>query len=207
MLIIERFPGKKGIRVMFSDGGVAKDTITVVRARENHEYWQRADQAPVCRGSLQWRGRSPHLSDIVSIANAASAAFKYYNCYVRQCYWYARVILAAMADAFQPYSKEGITSFAKRRFAMFGCHKISQVQFLVDLHATYGYNPCQCTCQPTFIVIPDSLLGIRMVLSGYLEKSWARLPFPQPAAAVNGCCLPRTRTQHPGRMDATVMTI
>ncbi|KAI6024308.1 hypothetical protein EDC04DRAFT_2900264 [Pisolithus marmoratus] len=177
MLILERFPENRGIRVMFSDGGVAKDTITVVRARENHEYWRKAGEAPVCRGTLQWRDHLPHLLDIVSIANAASAAFKYYNCYVRQCYWYARVILASMAKAFQPFSKEGATSFSKRRFAIFGNHKISQVQFLVDLHAIYGYDTSR---QPTSIVIPCSLQDIHTLFAGCFEKALAQKRLAMP---------------------------
>ncbi|KAI6024304.1 hypothetical protein EDC04DRAFT_2725318 [Pisolithus marmoratus] len=145
MLIIERLPRNNGVRALFSDGGVAKDTITVVRVRENHEYWQRAGHIPLCRGTLQWREHAPHLLDIVSIANVASAQFKYYNCYARQCYWYARLILASMAQAFSRCLKEGDTS-SKKWFAMFGSYNLSQVQFLVDLHTIYGHDHDTYAC-------------------------------------------------------------
>ncbi|KAI6106194.1 hypothetical protein EDD16DRAFT_198308 [Pisolithus croceorrhizus] len=182
LLIIERFPRNNGIRVTFSDGGVAKDTITVVRARENHEYWQRAGQPPECKGTLQWRDHLPRLSDIIAIANAASATFKYYNCYVRQCYWYARVILASMAKAFPDCCKEGITSFSKR-FALFGAYTFSQVQFLVDLHAIYGQDTW--VCGPLHLIITaDSLHVIRAPLVGFPEKYLLQLLWTQPAAAV-----------------------
>ncbi|KAI6038305.1 hypothetical protein EDC04DRAFT_2696471 [Pisolithus marmoratus] len=49
MLIIERVPINNSTRVLSSSGGVARDTITVVRAREYHEYWQRAGQIPICK--------------------------------------------------------------------------------------------------------------------------------------------------------------
>ncbi|KAI6042136.1 hypothetical protein EDC04DRAFT_2662470 [Pisolithus marmoratus] len=54
MLIIERVPINTSTRVLSSSGGVARDTITVVRAREYHEYWQRASQIPICKGTLRW---------------------------------------------------------------------------------------------------------------------------------------------------------
>ncbi|KAI5998352.1 hypothetical protein F5J12DRAFT_914663 [Pisolithus orientalis] len=191
MLIIERAPKNNGIRVVFSNGGVAKDTITVVRALEDHEYWQQAGQIPVCRGTLQWRDHSPHLLDIVSISGTASAVFKYYNCYVRQCYWYARVILASMAKAFPSCSKEGTTSFSKRRFAIFGSHKLDQVQLLVDLHAICRQDACASLppARPPFIVTPDSLQAISSAIAGCLETSLAQIVWLQPAAGVvNGCC-------------------
>ncbi|KAI5992838.1 hypothetical protein EDC04DRAFT_2807514, partial [Pisolithus marmoratus] len=146
----------------------------------------------VCRGALQWRDHLPHLSDIVSIANAASAVFKYYNCYNRQCYWYARAILAAMAEAFAPFSKEGTASFhSKKRFAMFGRFKSSQVQLLVDLHSTYGRDTRACSprAHSRFIVKPDSLQDISSLLTGCLETSLAQLLWLQCAAdAANKCC-------------------
>ncbi|KAI6038314.1 hypothetical protein EDC04DRAFT_2007766 [Pisolithus marmoratus] len=114
MLIIERVPTNNGSRVISSSGGVARDTITVVRAREHHEYWRRPGQSPVCRGILRWDHPPPHLLDIAFIASTASTTFKYYNLYIRQCYWYARIILATMARAFPPSSREGTTSFSRR---------------------------------------------------------------------------------------------
>ncbi|KAI6156024.1 hypothetical protein BKA82DRAFT_4084896 [Pisolithus tinctorius] len=160
MLIIERAPEN-----------VAKDTITVVRALYvgDHEYWQRAGQIPVCRGTLQWRDHSPHLLDIVSISGTASAAFKYYNCYVRQCYWYARVILASMA-------KEGTTSFSKRRFAIFGSHKLSQVQLLVDLHAIYGQVHVLLYLLRALRLSSHLILqAISLTIAGCLETSLAQI--------------------------------
>ncbi|KAI6042157.1 hypothetical protein EDC04DRAFT_2662589 [Pisolithus marmoratus] len=146
----------------------------------------------MCRGALQWRNHPPHLSDIVSIANTASAVFKYYNCYNRQCYWYARVILATMAKAFLPFSKEGTASFhSKKRFAMFGRFKPSQVQLLVDLHSICGRNTpvCPPRVHSGFIVTPDSLQNISSLLIGCLETSLAQLLWLQPAAdAANKCC-------------------
>ncbi|KAI5998342.1 hypothetical protein F5J12DRAFT_849778 [Pisolithus orientalis] len=111
---------------MSSNGGVAWDTITVVRAREHHEYWKRAGQDPVLRGKLRWDFSPPRLFDIAFFASAASTTFKHYNLYVRQCYWYARITLAAMAKAFPSCSREGTTSY-----------KPSHVQLLVDPHTNY----------------------------------------------------------------------
>ncbi|KAI6042130.1 hypothetical protein EDC04DRAFT_1052091 [Pisolithus marmoratus] len=134
MLIIERGPTNNAMRLMSSSGGVAKDTIIIMRAREVHEYWQSAGQSPVCKGTLRWDQRSPSLLDIAFIASAASTTFKHYNLYTRQCYWYARITLAAMARAFPFCSTEGTTSFSRRWLSVFGSYKPSQVQLLVDLH-------------------------------------------------------------------------
>lgn len=98
--IIERVPTNNGVRVISWSGGFARDTITVVRVRKCHEYWQRAGQYPVCNGTLRWDHPSPRLLDIPFIANTASTTFRHYNLYVRQCYWYARITLAAMERAF-----------------------------------------------------------------------------------------------------------
>ncbi|KAI6110726.1 hypothetical protein EDD17DRAFT_1760066 [Pisolithus thermaeus] len=184
MFIIERVPRNNGTQEMFPNDGVAKETITVMRTRENHEYWQRSGQAPVYRGTLQWRDFLPPLSDIIKLANTASTMFEYYNCYVRRCCWYARIILASMAEAFPPYSKEGTTSFSKRRFAVFGDYKFAQVELLVN--TIHGHNMSVRT-RP-LIVTPDFVHLIRKFLAGCLEKSLAQLLWPQPAAAVvNGC--------------------
>ncbi|KAI6038301.1 hypothetical protein EDC04DRAFT_2006718 [Pisolithus marmoratus] len=134
MLIIERVPTNNAMQVLSSSGGIAKDTITIVRAREDHEYWQSAGQGPVCKGTLRWNQPSPRLLDIAFIASAASTTFKHYNLYIRQCYWYARITLAAMARAFPSCSTEGTTSFSRRWLSGFGSYKPSQVQLLVDLH-------------------------------------------------------------------------
>ncbi|KAI6047007.1 hypothetical protein EDC04DRAFT_954440 [Pisolithus marmoratus] len=121
---------------MFSNGGVAKDSITVMHAREHHEYWQSAGQNPVCRGRLRWHQHYlPHLLDIVYIASIASIAFRHYNLYVRQCYWYARITLAAMAKAFPFCSREGTTSFSRGWLSVFGSYKPSHVQLFVELHS------------------------------------------------------------------------
>ncbi|KAI6034818.1 hypothetical protein EDC04DRAFT_2604976 [Pisolithus marmoratus] len=181
MLIIERSRRNNGIRVICSDGGVAKDTVTVVRARVNHDYWQKADQAPICRGTIQWSDHSPRLSDVVLFANAATAAFKFYNCYIRQCYWYARIILASMEKAFSPCSKEGITSFSRKRLAIFGNYKPSQVQFLVEIHTVLA------SLSPS-IATPNSLQEFRMAIRE-LKKSLDQLHRSQLAAAViSGRC-------------------
>ncbi|KAI5985516.1 hypothetical protein EDD15DRAFT_1634381 [Pisolithus albus] len=195
MLIIERFPGNNAIRAAVSDGGIAKDTITVMRARESHGYWQRVGQPPKCRGTLRWSGRPPHLLDIITMADAASTTFKYYNCYVRQCYWYARVILASMAEAFPSCTTEGTTSFANRRFAVFGAYKISQVQALVNLQTVYGGG--KCLRPPPLIVTPDSLRTMRSHLAGYLKNCLAQLPCAQPAAVIVNRCCGRTLGREP----------
>ncbi|KAI5998331.1 hypothetical protein F5J12DRAFT_323015 [Pisolithus orientalis] len=152
MVTIERSPSNNGMQVISSNGGVARDTITVVRARENHEYWQRVGQDPVLRGTLRWDRSPPHPFNITFFASAASTTFKHYNLYVRQCYWYARVTLAAMERAFPPCSREGTTSFSRRWFSMFGSYKPSQVQLLVDLHtiACQGLPICRppTSCDP-----------------------------------------------------------
>ncbi|KAI6042133.1 hypothetical protein EDC04DRAFT_3088736 [Pisolithus marmoratus] len=134
MLTVERVPTNNRVQVISSSGGVARDTITVMQAREHHEYWQSASQGPVCKGTLRWRQSSPQLLDIAFIASAASTIFKHYNLYVRQCYWYARITLDAMAGAFPSCSRVGTTSFSRRWFSMFGSYKQSQVQLLIDLH-------------------------------------------------------------------------
>ncbi|KAI5998330.1 hypothetical protein F5J12DRAFT_849711, partial [Pisolithus orientalis] len=130
-------PSNNSMQVMSSNGGVARDTITVVRAREHHEYWKRAGQDPVLKGTLRWDRFPPRLSDIAFFASAASTTFKHYNLYLRQCYWYARITLAAMAKAFPSCSREGTTSFSGGWLSMFGSYKPSQVQLLVDLHTNY----------------------------------------------------------------------
>ncbi|KAI6038302.1 hypothetical protein EDC04DRAFT_2006732 [Pisolithus marmoratus] len=48
--------------LMSSSGGVARDTITIMRAREDHEYWQSASQSPVCKAPYL-----PILSTIIFI--------------------------------------------------------------------------------------------------------------------------------------------
>ncbi|KAI6030314.1 hypothetical protein EDC04DRAFT_2605376 [Pisolithus marmoratus] len=149
-LIVERVPTNNGTQVISSSGGVARDTITVVRARENHEYWQKPGQGPVWRGTLRWDHPLPRLLDIAFISSAASTTFKYYNFYTRQCYWYARIILAAMAGAFPSCSREGTTSFSRRWLSVFGNYKPSQVQLLVDLH-TIG---CRDLCPPSGCLTP-----------------------------------------------------
>ncbi|KAI5994023.1 hypothetical protein EDD15DRAFT_875360 [Pisolithus albus] len=57
--IIERARTSDGVRVISWSGGVARDTITVVRVRECHEYWQRVGQYPICKGTLRWDHPSP----------------------------------------------------------------------------------------------------------------------------------------------------
>ncbi|KAI6038288.1 hypothetical protein EDC04DRAFT_2896568 [Pisolithus marmoratus] len=49
MLVIEHATANDGRQVIFSSGGVATDSIIVVRAREHHEHWQSTGQNPVCR--------------------------------------------------------------------------------------------------------------------------------------------------------------
>ncbi|KAI6038304.1 hypothetical protein EDC04DRAFT_2604129 [Pisolithus marmoratus] len=106
MLIVERNPIHEDMRVIFPIGGVAQDTITVLRVREDHRYWQRAGSVPMCKGTLRWRHSFPHLLDMGSLASAATATSKYYNIYTRQCLWYARVVLAAMGQAFPHCTRE-----------------------------------------------------------------------------------------------------
>ncbi|KAI6038313.1 hypothetical protein EDC04DRAFT_2604138 [Pisolithus marmoratus] len=196
MLIIERVPRNKGTRLISSDGGVARDTITVVQAREHHEYWQRAGQDPICRGTLRWDHPSPRLLDIAFIASAASTTFKYYNLYTRQCYWYSRITLAAMARAFPSCSREGATSFSGGWFSFFGSYKLSQVQLLVDLHTNYCrdlYPPVDRLAPvvpavevgrpPSASVTPDILHGLTMFIPNF-QRLLVHLTLPEPTAVI-----------------------
>ncbi|KAI5981751.1 hypothetical protein F5J12DRAFT_263382 [Pisolithus orientalis] len=185
MLIIERVPSNHGIRVVSSNGGVARDTITVLRTRQQYVYWQRAGQAPVCKGTLRWQHPPPHLLDVAFFASAASTTFKHYNFYTCQCYWYARVTLAAMASAFPSCSREGTTSFSKKRLAMFGCYKPSQVQLIVDLHSNYCKDlhppPVETERRTSRIVIPDILYGLAAFIVDFITfRFLALLTFPEP---------------------------
>lgn len=194
MLIIERVPTNNGVMVVSSSGGVARDTITVVRAKECHEYWQRASQRPLCKGTLRWDHTPPHLLDIAFIASAASTTFWYYNLYIRQCYWYARITLAAMARAFPSCSSQGNTSFSRGRFTMFGRYKPSQVQLLVDLHTIscrdlhppVNYlapvTPAFETESHAFhFTTPDILHDLAVSIASF-QSSLARLTFLEPVA-------------------------
>ncbi|KAI5985519.1 hypothetical protein EDD15DRAFT_2302322 [Pisolithus albus] len=148
MLVLERNPSNEDVWVLIS-GGVAKDTVTVIRACEDHEYWSRFSRTPVCKGTLLWHHPLPHLSDIGFLASAATITSKYYNFYIRQCFWYARVILAAMGRLFPHSSMEGTTLFLKKRFAIFGSYKASHVELLVDLHKDYCRDlPSLTSCLP-----------------------------------------------------------
>lgn len=151
MLILERNPSNEDVWVLFS-GGVAKDTITVIRACEDHEYWTGVDPTPVCKGTLRWHHPLPHLSDIGFLASAATITSKYYNFYIRQCFWYARVVLAAMGRLFPHCSREGTTLFSKKRFAILGSYKVSHVELLVDLHKDYCRDlPSLTSCLPPVV--------------------------------------------------------
>ncbi|KAI5994026.1 hypothetical protein EDD15DRAFT_875646 [Pisolithus albus] len=151
MLILERNPSNEDVWVLFS-GGVAKDTVTVIRACEDHEYWSGVDPTPVCKGTLRWHHPLPHLSDIGFLASAATITSKYYNFYIRQCFWYARVVLAAMGRLFPHCSREGTTLFSKKRFAILGSYKVSHVELLVDLHKDYCRDPPLLTsCLPPVV--------------------------------------------------------
>ncbi|KAI5988657.1 hypothetical protein F5J12DRAFT_930067 [Pisolithus orientalis] len=193
VLIVERIPSNNGVQVVSSSGGVARDTVTVVRAREHHEYWQRASQNPVCRGTLRWDHPSAHLVDIAFIASAASATFKYYNLYTHQCYWYARINLAAMARAFPSCSREGTTSFSRRWLPLLGTYKPSQVQLLVDLH-TIGCRDLHSPSDYLAPVVPaieterhtSGLVtpDILHTLATSIASSFARLIFLEPEADI-----------------------
>ncbi|KAI6116373.1 hypothetical protein F5141DRAFT_1212979 [Pisolithus sp. B1] len=177
VFIIERVPTNSGMRVISSNGGAARDSITVVRAREHHEYWRSAGHDPVCKGMLRWHQPSPHLFDIVFIASVASTVFRHYNLYVRQCYFYARITLNAMARAFPSCSRQGTTSFSRGWFAMLGSYKLSQVQLLVDLHAIgcQGVVPSiETERHASRLVTPDILRGLAMSISS-LQRSLAPL--------------------------------
>ncbi|KAI6042141.1 hypothetical protein EDC04DRAFT_1052466 [Pisolithus marmoratus] len=149
ILIVERNPSNNRLRTFSSSGGLAKDTITVERFREHHEYWHPAGPAPVCKGAIRWHQPSPHLLDVAFFALAASTTFKHYNLYIRQCWWFSRITLAAMAGAFPSCSREGTTSFSRRRFSMFGSYKPSQVQKLVELHTRFRRELCRASLPPT----------------------------------------------------------
>lgn len=73
-------------------------------------------------GTLRWQHSSPYSLDITFIASVAPTIFKRCNLYVRQCYWYSRITLGAMARAFPSCAREGTMSFS-RRFSMFGRYK------------------------------------------------------------------------------------
>ncbi|KAI5996111.1 hypothetical protein EDD15DRAFT_490403 [Pisolithus albus] len=170
LLIVERVPTHSGTRVVSSSGGAARDTITVVRAREHHEYWQSAGRHPVCKGTLRWHQPSPRLFDVVFIASVASTTFKHYNLYVRQCYFYARITLDAMAKAFPSCSRQGTTSFSKGWFAILGSYKLSQVQLLVDLHAigSQAIAPAiETERRVSRLVTPDFLHGLAVSIASF----------------------------------------
>ncbi|KIK12350.1 hypothetical protein PISMIDRAFT_18802 [Pisolithus microcarpus 441] len=184
IFIVERVPTNSGMRVVSSNGGAARDTITVVRAREHHEYWQSAGRDPVCKGTLRWHQSSPRLFDIAFIASLASTTFKHYNLYVRQCYFYARITLDAMATAFPSCSRHGTTSFSKGRFAMLGSYKLSHVQLLVDLHAI----GCQAVApaieterRASRLLTPDFLHGLAVSIASF-QRSLVRLMSLEPSA-------------------------
>ncbi|KAI5998327.1 hypothetical protein F5J12DRAFT_322815 [Pisolithus orientalis] len=187
ILVVERAPANNGTQVISSSGGVAKDTITIVRTREFHEYWQRAGQEPVCKGTLRWNHPSPSLLDVAFIAGVASTTFKHYNLYIRQCYWYARITLDAIATAFPSCSKEGTTSFSRKWFSMFGSYKQSHVQFLVELH-TIG---CRDLHQPvleterhaSYLIAPDILHDLAASIAN-LRRSLALFTIRQPEADI-----------------------
>lgn len=184
MLIIERAPSNGGIRVISSSGGAARDTITVVRAGEHHEYWRRAGQEPSCKGILRWNHSSPRLLDIAFIAGVASTTFNHYNHYFRQCYWYSRITLAAVARAFPSCSREGATSFSRRLFTMFGSYKPSQVQLLVALH-TIGrrdlHSPSlEFERHASRLITPDILRSLAMST----VNSLAQLIFDEPGVDI-----------------------
>ncbi|KAI6149118.1 hypothetical protein EDD17DRAFT_1643075, partial [Pisolithus thermaeus] len=186
VFIIERVPTNSGMRVISSNGGAARDTITVVRVREHHEYWRSAGHDPVCKGTLLWHQSSPHLFDIVFIASVASTIFKHYNLYVRQCYFYARITLDAMARAFPSCSTQGTTSFSKGRLTILGSYKLSQVQLLVDLHAIGCQRvvPSIETERHAFrLVTSDILRGLAMSISS-LQRFLAPLMSLEPGPDV-----------------------
>ncbi|KAI6042122.1 hypothetical protein EDC04DRAFT_1051173 [Pisolithus marmoratus] len=155
MLIVERVPANNRVQVISSSGGVARDTVTVMRAREHHEYWQSASQGPVCKGNLRWHQSSPQLLDIAFIASAASTIFRHYNLYVRQCYWYARITLDAMAGACPSCSRGGTKSFS-RRYSHYWlrrststlcpdrtpCHSLGHSRYSPQFSPTYSQLSC-----------------------------------------------------------------
>ncbi|KAI6166378.1 hypothetical protein EDD17DRAFT_1753231 [Pisolithus thermaeus] len=186
IFIVERVPTNSGMQVTSSNGGVARDTITVMRAREYHKYWRRAGQEPVCKGTLRWQQPSPHLFNIVFIASVASTVFRHYNLYVQQCYFYARITLDAVARAFPSCSREGSTSFLRGRLTILGSYKLSQVQLLVDLHAIgcQGVVPSiETERYASRLVTPDILRGLAMSISS-LQRFLALLISLEPGRDV-----------------------
>lgn len=184
------------IQVISSSGGIARDTITVVRASAQHEYWQRVSQSPICKGTLRWHQPSPCLLDIAFIASTASTTFKHYNLYIRQCYWYARITLAVMGRAFPSCSREGTTSFSRRWLSVFGSYRPSQVQLLVDLHniacrdlhppTTYlpPVGPAIVTEQHACrFITPDLLHGLAAFVAS-IQRSLPELTLPEPVVDV-----------------------
>ncbi|KAI6042123.1 hypothetical protein EDC04DRAFT_1051049 [Pisolithus marmoratus] len=182
MLIVERAPTNNAILAISSRGGVAEDTITVVRAMGHHDYWKSAGQTPICRGTVRWCHPSPRLLDIGFIAATTSDRYKQYNLYYRQCWWYARTILAVMAEAFLPCSTEGVTSFSRKWLSVLGNYRQSLVQELVELHAVgcrdLSMLPSSCCCcnrdRATCISV-----GHTMDAESF-ERSFARLMLPGP---------------------------
>ncbi|KAI6042128.1 hypothetical protein EDC04DRAFT_3088733 [Pisolithus marmoratus] len=196
MLVIERAPANNGRQVISSNGGVARDTITVVRAREQHEYWRSTGQDPVCRGTLLWHQHSPRLLDIAFLASTASTTSKHYNLYTRQCYWYARITLTAIAKAFPSCSRDGTTSFSRRWLSVFGNFKPSQVQLLVDLHTDYCWdlrpladNPAplaptmEADRHPPLFVTPDVLRRLVAFVAS-IQRPLPQMMFPEPEAVI-----------------------
>lgn len=196
-LIIERAPANNGTQVISSSGGIARDTVTVVREREQHEYWQ-VSQRPICKGTLRWNQPSPRLLDIAFIASTASTTFKHYNLYMRQCYWYARITLAVMGRAFPSCAREGSTSFSRRWFSVFGSYRPSQVQLLVDLHnitcrnfypaTTYlppvgPANETERHAHACRFITPD-LLHSLAAFAASIQRSLPQLTLPEPVVDV-----------------------
>lgn len=196
-LIIERAPNNNGTRVISSSGGIARDTITVMREREQHEYWQ-VSQRPICKGTLRWHQPSPRLLDIAFIASTASTTFKHYNLYIRQCYWYARITLAVMGRAFPSCAREGSTSFSRGWLSVFGSYRPSQVQLLVDLHNTTcrDLHPATTYLPPVDptneterhahacrFITPDLLHGLAALVAS-IQRSLSQLTLPEPVVDV-----------------------
>ncbi|KAI6096996.1 hypothetical protein EDD17DRAFT_1503166 [Pisolithus thermaeus] len=173
VFIIERVPTNNGVQIMSSNGGVARDTITVVRAREHHEYWQSAGRNLVCKGMLQWHQPLPRLFDITFM-----------------CYFYARITLDAMAKAFPSCSRHGTMLFSRGWFAVLGSYKPSQVQLLIDLHTIgcQGVVPAiETERHASHLVTGDILHGLAMSVTSFQGllhvAATHQEEYPSPAAS------------------------
>ncbi|KAI6006131.1 hypothetical protein EDD15DRAFT_2515387 [Pisolithus albus] len=157
--VVERVPTNNGMRVISSSGGAARDTITVVRAREHHEYWQSAGRARVPFGGTNLR-----LPSSISLSSQVSHLLRSSTTTYTFDSATSRITLDAMATAFSSCVSILLQSWhhvVLEGIAMLGSYKLSQVQLLVGLHAI--------GCQGVALVIETERRASRSVTPNYLH--------------------------------------